>query len=147
MARNSLVLKIVLDFLALIIVAFPLLAFELWASPYERGYFADDPSLRLPYKTQTISVGLLAGLGFALMVVTIITVEISRYVRGKSGGARSLGFCEVPGWIWESYVAIGVFTFGAACQQLAVTIAKYVIGRFRPHFFDTSSEICARNIS
>ncbi|CAG4947884.1 unnamed protein product [Colias eurytheme] len=136
MARNNLVLKIVLDFIALVIVAFPLLALQLWASPYERGYFADDPSLRLPYKTQTVSEGLLAGLGFALLVVTIIIVEISRDVRGKSGGARSLGNCEIPAWVWESYVAIGVFTFGAACQQLTVNIAKYVIGRLRPHFFD-----------
>jgi PAP2 superfamily len=37
---------------------------------------------------------------------------------------------------------IGIFLFGAACSQLTTDIAKYTIGRLRPHFFD----ICRPNI-
>lgn len=33
---------------------------------------------------------------------------------------------------------IGVFLFGCACQQLTTDVAKYTIGRLRPHFFDVS---------
>jgi hypothetical protein len=48
----------------------------------------------------------------------------------------------VPLWVWESYKIIGIFLFGAACSQLTTDIAKYTIGRLRPHFFD----ICRPNI-
>ncbi|XP_050682692.1 putative phosphatidate phosphatase [Leptidea sinapis] len=136
MVKNNMILKMFLDLIALIIISFPLLAIKLWASPYERGFFYDDSSLALPYKDQTISEALLAGLGFALMVATILIVEIIRGVKGKSVRDKYLCGSEIPGWVWESYTAIGVFTFGAACQQLIVTVAKYVIGRLRPHFYD-----------
>lgn len=41
----------------------------------------------------------------------------------------------VPNWMWESYRHIGVFGFGAACSQLTTDVAKYTIGRLRPHFY------------
>lgn len=52
-------------------VAFPLLAILLWGEPYERGYFEDDETIRLPFKQESISEGLLAGLGFGVIVVTV----------------------------------------------------------------------------
>lgn len=35
----------------------------------------------------------------------------------------------------NAYRQIGIFAFGAAAQQLTTDIAKYTIGRLRPHFF------------
>lgn len=46
---------------------------------------------------------------------------------------------DVPTWITNAYRQIGVFAFGAAVQQLTTDIAKYSIGRFRPHFINVSS--------
>ena len=43
---------------------------------------------------------------------------------------------KIPNWIWECYRHIGIFGFGAGCSQLTTDIAKYTIGRLRPHFFD-----------
>ncbi|XP_014364634.2 putative phosphatidate phosphatase [Papilio machaon] len=136
MAVDKLIWKIALDFFVLLCVAFPLLGLLLWAEPYHRGYFADDDSLRLPYKQQQISEGLLAGLGFAFIIVTVVVTEFVRDKRGNSVGEKFVNGWLVPGWAWESYVTVGVYTFGAACQQLTVNAAKYVIGRLRPHFFD-----------
>lgn len=65
-------------------------------------------------------------------------MELVRDKRGKGIGDKFVSGTLFPGWVWESYCAIGVFTFGAACQQLTVNSAKYVIGRLRPHFFDVS---------
>lgn len=141
MAVDKMIWKIVLDFLVLVCVSFPLLGLLLWAEPYHRGYFVDDLSLRLPFKEQTISEGLLAGIGFALIVVTVILSEIVRDRRGKGIGEKFLSGSLVPGWVWESYTTIGIFTFGAACQQLTSNSAKYVIGRLRPHFFDVCQPI------
>ncbi|XP_068620422.1 putative phosphatidate phosphatase [Battus philenor] len=136
MAVDKLIWKIALDFLVLACVAFPLLGLLLWAEPYQRGYFESDESLRLPYKKQQISEGLLAGLGFAFIIVTVALSELVRDKQGRGIGEKFLSGSLVPGWVWESYVTVGVYTFGAACQQLTVNAAKYVIGRLRPHFFD-----------
>ncbi|XP_034835037.1 putative phosphatidate phosphatase [Maniola hyperantus] len=136
MAFDKLMLKIILDLFVLACVSVPLLVLQLVAEPYHRGYFENDLSLMLPYKQQQISEGLLAGVGFALNVFTIIIVELVRDKQGKGVGDKFLFGNLVAGWLWESYTSIGVFTFGAACQQLTVNSAKYVIGRLRPHFFD-----------
>jgi phosphatidate phosphatase len=45
----------------------------------------------------------------------------------------------VPIWIQNAYKYIGIFGFGAACSQLLTDIAKYQIGRLRPHFFSVSN--------
>ncbi|XP_063830832.1 putative phosphatidate phosphatase [Ostrinia nubilalis] len=136
MAVDRLIWKIVLDFVTLLLVGFPLLAILLWGKPYERGYFEFDMSIRLPFKQESISEGLLAGVGFGLIVVAIIITEVIRDKRGSGIGEKFINGALVPGWVWESYVTIGVFTFGAACQQLVSNTSKYVIGRLRPHFYD-----------
>lgn len=50
--------------------------------------------------------------------------------------ARTFMGRAIPSWVWNSYKVIGVFGFGAACSQLTTDIAKYTIGRMRPHFID-----------
>ena len=52
-------------------MAVPILIIHLFAEPFHRGYFPDDESLKLPYKEQTISEALLAGIGFALNIATV----------------------------------------------------------------------------
>lgn len=52
-------------------VGFPLLALLIWAEPYHRGFFENDLSIKLPFKPQSISEGLLAGVGFALIIGTV----------------------------------------------------------------------------
>lgn len=133
---DRIIWKIVLDFLILALAGFPLLALLLWGEPYQRGYFENDMSIRLPFKEQTISEGLLAGLGFGLIICTVIITEVVRDHQGKGIGEKFLSGKLIPGWIWESYSTIGIFTFGAGCQQLTSNLAKYVIGRLRPHFYD-----------
>lgn len=56
----------------------------------------------------------------------------------NSDSRRKIRFMSArfPSWTWECYKHIGVFGFGAACSQLTTDIAKYTIGRLRPHFFD-----------
>lgn len=141
MAADRLLCKILLDFVILACVGFPLLALFLWVEPYERGYFEDDMSIRLPYKEEHISVSMLAGGGFALLIVTILVVEITRHNQGKGIGEKFIGGSLIPGWLWESYVTTGIFVFGAACQQLTSDLAKPVIGRLRPHFYDVCGPI------
>ncbi|CAF4914878.1 unnamed protein product [Pieris macdunnoughi] len=57
----------------------------------------------------------------------------------KGGRSRVILGTEIPAWVWEAYRVIGVFLFGCACQQLTTDVAKYTIGRLRPHFFEQKS--------
>lgn len=50
---------------------------------------------------------------------------------------------SIPSWLLNSYKVIGVFGFGAASSQLTTDIAKYTIGRLRPHFIS----VCVPNIN
>lgn len=50
---------------------------------------------------------------------------------------------SVPTWITNAYRQIGVFAFGAALNTLTTDIAKYSIGRLRPHFFSVSFKVFA----
>lgn len=41
---------------------------------------------------------------------------------------------ELPAWLMQAYKKIGIFVFGGAVSQLTTDIAKYSVGRLRPHF-------------
>ncbi|KAM3956717.1 putative phosphatidate phosphatase [Aphomia sociella] len=135
MAVDKLIWNIVCDVCTLLVVAFPLLLLMVLAEPYRRGYFINDESIRLPLKEETISEGALAGSGFAVVIVCILAIEVYRDKQGKGAGEKYLSGRLLPGWVWESYRSIGVYTFGAACQQLSANMAKYMLGRLRPHFY------------
>ncbi|XP_041985000.1 putative phosphatidate phosphatase [Aricia agestis] len=119
----------------LFLVGFLILVFYLWGAPYERGFFCDDESLKHPYKDSTVTNIMLYIVGLGLPVVTMCLTEWIR-LRDYKGRSRVILGKEIPPWVWEVYRAVGVFLFGCACQQLTTDIAKYTVGRLRPHFFD-----------
>lgn len=47
----------------------------------------------------------------------------------------------VPIWIQNVYKYVGLLFFGAACSQLTTDIAKYSIGRLRPHFISVCQPV------
>ncbi|KAL4703098.1 hypothetical protein ACJJTC_018135 [Scirpophaga incertulas] len=136
MAVDKVIWKIVLDFVVLACLAISLLALVLWAEPYQRGYFINDESIRLPFKEQTVSEVVLGVLGFAIMIATTVAVEVMRDKQGKGIGDKFICGTTVPGWLRESYATVGAFTFGAVSQQFICNLGKYVVGRLRPNFYD-----------
>ncbi|KOB63453.1 putative phosphatidate phosphatase, partial [Operophtera brumata] len=51
-------------------LGFLILVFYLWGSPYERGFFCDDESLKHPYKDSTVTNVMLYIVGLGLPVFT-----------------------------------------------------------------------------
>lgn len=128
--------KIFLDFAILFCVGFPILVFNLWGVPYNRGFFCDDESLKHPFKESTVTSTMLYIVGLGLPTISMCLTEWIRLRDHVSSYSRKVFGREIPPWVWEAYQVIGVFLFGCACQQLTTDIAKYAIGRLRPHFFD-----------
>ncbi|XP_067629596.1 putative phosphatidate phosphatase isoform X1 [Eurosta solidaginis] len=141
--------RVAFDIFILACVGLPILGFYLWGSAYQRGFFCDDESLKHPFKESTIRNWMLYIIGLVLPIGVILAVEIVRSEHSKPSTDdienRHLIFMdyEVPSWLIECYKKIGIFGFGAAICQLTTDIAKYSIGRLRPHFFAVCQPIMA----
>ncbi|MEQ2246834.1 Phospholipid phosphatase 3 [Ilyodon furcidens] len=100
--------------------------------PYQRGFFCNDESIRLPYKNSIVSTTVLTTVGVTVPVVSIIIGESYRIYFLNEG---SKSFVGNP-YIAALYKQIGVFIFGCAISQSFTDIAKVSVGRMRPHFID-----------
>ncbi|XP_023171536.2 putative phosphatidate phosphatase isoform X2 [Drosophila hydei] len=131
--------RVGLDILILLCVGLPILWFFLFGDPYKRGFFCDDESLKHPFKESTVRNWMLYIIGLVIPVGVMLIVELQRSRNANASGtgsARRYIFMsyEIPDWLVECYKKMGVFAFGAAASQLTTDIAKYSIGRLRPHF-------------
>ncbi|KFO72425.1 Lipid phosphate phosphohydrolase 1, partial [Cuculus canorus] len=98
--------------------------------PFQRGVFCSDESIRYPYKEDTISYKLLAGIIIPFCIIVIILGETLSVFYNN---LHSNSFVR-NNYIATIYKAIGTFIFGATASQSLTDIAKYSIGRLRPHF-------------
>ncbi|XP_053557256.1 phospholipid phosphatase 1 isoform X2 [Bombina bombina] len=130
---------VVLDIVCLVLAGLPFAILNLKHSPFKRGFFCNDDSIRYPYKEDTISYGLLAGIMIPFCVIVIILGEAISVFYNR---LHSNAFVSNQ-YVSTIYKAIGTFIFGAAVSQSLTDIAKYTIGRLRPHFID----VCKPNWS
>lgn len=129
--------KVVIDIVLLGCVGIPILMFFLFGVPYERGFNCNDESLMYPFKESTVTHDVLYSVGFGVPIISIIVTEFIRWRLGMEVDRDLKLFGRtIPIWVQHCYKYIGVFLFGAACSQMTTDIAKYTIGRLRPHFFD-----------
>ncbi|XP_076041471.1 phospholipid phosphatase 1-like isoform X2 [Oratosquilla oratoria] len=141
--ESKYIVRIAVDLIILVVVAFPILLFFLLGKPFERGLHCDDESLMYPYKDSTISSLVLYVVGTFLPVVAMGIVELTRVQRENIGKRIIMCKREVHPWFWAMHTTIGPFLFACACSQLLTDIAKYSVGRLRPHFWD----ICKPDMS
>ncbi|XP_019744968.1 phospholipid phosphatase 1-like isoform X2 [Hippocampus comes] len=118
-----------LDITCLILVGLPFFILTPQHNPFKRGFFCDDESIRYPLKEDTISYQLLGGVMIPFTLSAIICGEcLSVYlshIKKKTLG-RMYAACV--------YKAVGCYLFGAAASQSLTDVAKYSVGRLRPHF-------------
>ncbi|KAH8401861.1 hypothetical protein KR009_008271 [Drosophila setifemur] len=138
--------RILVDLCLLSCVGLPMLGFSLWGEPFKRGFFCNDSSLKHPYKESTMRSWILYLVCGALPASVMLVVEFFRAQdkrlnspfqsqKHKTGSGYHLCHLELPNWLLECYRKIGIFVFGLGVEQLTTNIAKYAIGRLRPHFF------------
>ncbi|KAG5679161.1 hypothetical protein PVAND_008751 [Polypedilum vanderplanki] len=134
--------KIAIDVILLGSVGFPVLAYFLFGVPYERGFFCDDQSLMYPFHDSTVTSAMLYSFGFGIPTICILIIEYLRW-RLNMEPERELKLFgrSIPVWVINAYRFIGILLFGAACSQLITDIAKYTIGRLRPHFLSVCQPI------
>ncbi|KAM6468894.1 phospholipid phosphatase 1 isoform 2-T2 [Liasis olivaceus] len=123
---------VALDVVCVVLAALPFAILTARGDPFKQGLFCNDESIRYPYKDDTISYQLLAGIIIPLDVIVIIIGEaLSVY----HNCLHSNSFVR-NNYVAAIYKALGTFLFGAAVSQSLTDIAKYSIGRLRPHFLN-----------
>lgn len=134
--------KIVIDLVLLGSVGLPVLCYFLFGVPYERGFHCDDESLMYPFKESTVTHEVLYSVGFGVPIICIVVIEFLRWKWGMETEKELKMFGRpIPVWIQHCYKFIGILLFGAACSQLTTDIAKYTIGRLRPHFISVCQPV------
>uniref|UniRef100_A0A0N5B3L4 AcidPPc domain-containing protein n=1 Tax=Strongyloides papillosus TaxID=174720 RepID=A0A0N5B3L4_STREA len=147
MEGNILISRILCDFLILLFCALPLIFIHLFAQPFQRGFYCDDESIRYPYKSDTVTIPAIAVIGILIPTFIIILTEIFRYIAWEKKCQhlfKSYRYRDrnVHRFIVRLYTFLGFFILGLIFNQLMNSIAKYTIGRQRPHFM----EVCKPNI-
>ncbi|XP_051963822.1 phospholipid phosphatase 1 [Xyrauchen texanus] len=118
---------ICLDVICLLLAGLPFAVLNIQHKPFKRGFFCSDDTIKYPFKEDTISYQLLMGIIIPFTLIVIILGEcLPIYLRSRSSFSYE--------YIGRVYKVIGSFVFGAALSQSLTDIAKYSIGRLRPHF-------------
>ncbi|KAJ8262772.1 hypothetical protein COCON_G00152290 [Conger conger] len=131
------ILMVLLDIICLTLVGLPFAILSSQHMPFIRGFYCDDDSIKYPRKEDTISYQLLGGVMIPFVVLSLIigeclSVHLKR-IKSKS--------CIKNDYVAYLYKTIGTFLFGAAMNQSLTDIAKYSIGRLRPHFLDACKPV------
>ncbi|XP_074851669.1 phospholipid phosphatase 1 isoform X2 [Carettochelys insculpta] len=119
-----------LDVVCVVLVGLPFAILNVRHIPFQRGVFCNDESIQYPIKDDTISYELLAGIIVPFNIIIMIVGEALSVYYNR---LHSNSFVR-NNYIATIYKAIGTFIFGAAASQSLTDIAKYSIGRLRPHF-------------
>ncbi|XP_051039030.1 phospholipid phosphatase 1 isoform X2 [Phodopus roborovskii] len=121
---------VALDVLCVLLAGLPFAILTSRHTPFQRGVFCNDESIKYPYREDTIPYALLGGIIIPFSIIVMIAGEsLSVYF----STLQSNSFVGNH-YIATIYKAIGTFLFGAAASQSLTDIAKYSIGRLRPHF-------------
>ena len=134
----------VCDLLLVFLVFLPWIILQT-RQPYRRGFFCGDTSLAYPFRESTVPSSLYVGLSIALPILAIIIMENLSYqtVEKKKNNQMNentekvyqIGKHKIPPVVIWCYCNTLYFLLGAAINQTVTNIAKYSLGRLRPHFF------------
>ncbi|KAK2086753.1 Phospholipid phosphatase 2 [Saguinus oedipus] len=125
----------------------PFAVLSLVNTPYKRGFYCGDDSIRYPYRPDTITHGLMAGV--TITATVILGPRADRdprwslrlpHTQVSAGEAylvhtdRLYSRSHFNNYVAAVYKVLGTFLFGAAVSQSLTDLAKYTIGRLRPNF-------------
>ena len=150
---------VVIEVIGLLIISYPLIHIYLFTGgkwPKKRGFFCDDESLKHPIVEETISTGACFIIWAAISIVVVVSVEVLHFLvfHPNAQEANRENMFKVPFVVLELFRIVGFFVIGAVINLLIIEIAKFSIGRLRPHFltilvkcniFEVNDANCAIN--
>merc|ERR1719369_2219806 len=125
-----------LEIVGLLILISPMAYIYVFSShydPYHRGFFCDDQNLKHPYLEQTVPIVQCVVIWATASTILIVIVE-TLHERAQVDRGKPIHQSRTPWIAVELYRHFGYFTLGALTTLLFTELAKYSIGRLRPHF-------------
>jgi len=142
--------KTALELLGMLLILIPIgyiYIFTGHIEPYNRGFYCDDKTIKHPYKEETVTLLQAVIIWSSLSIFFLLLVETLRSSAENAGGNRRSspipGKASVPWVAAELYRQFGYLLLGGVGCLLFSEIAKYTIGRLRPHFLT----LCQPNMS
>uniref|UniRef100_A0A0R3S2S8 AcidPPc domain-containing protein n=1 Tax=Elaeophora elaphi TaxID=1147741 RepID=A0A0R3S2S8_9BILA len=107
---------------------------NLYLEPYRRGFYCNDPTIQLPYKSSTISTPMLFVAVFFLPLIGIVITEICRSQYGKELYSwRGFNFDQI---LVNSVKYYAYQSLGIVLALLINIPTKFFVGELRPIFLD-----------
>ncbi|CAH8657570.1 unnamed protein product [Schistosoma rodhaini] len=100
-------------------------------SPYKRGYFIQDESIKKPFRPNTISSTVLYVVSSLLILITIVVGEV---IVGVKSLRRT--YHNIPVILYPVYDSLIVACFGYFATIGLTDVGKVSFGRLRPNFLD-----------
>ncbi|KAL4236591.1 hypothetical protein ACF0H5_004976 [Mactra antiquata] len=101
-------------------------------TPYEQGFYCDDPKLSFPYKPDSVSNEKLLCGGFGISLAVILLVEVLNGIEHT----YSRRPCITMKSMIQCLAGYAVFLVGFIMQLIVVLVLKTQTGSLRPNFFD-----------
>ncbi|XP_067254801.1 phospholipid phosphatase 2b [Chanodichthys erythropterus] len=130
-------LFVLVDVLCVVVASLPFVIMNIASQPYQRGIFCQDESIGYPVRTDTITHVTLAAVTITCTIIIISSGE-AYLVYSKKIHSNS----TFNQYVSAIYKVLGAFLFGGAVSQSLTDLAKYTIGRPRPHFL----AVCAPKV-
>ena len=139
---------VAIELIGLLIISYPLIHIYLFTGgkwPNKRGFFCDDESLKHPLlEEDTISTGACFIIWAIISIVVVVSVEVLHFLvfQPDLQRANQDNMFKVPFVVLELFRLVGFFVIGTVTNLLITEIAKFSIGRLRPHFLTILVDKC-----
>ena len=140
--------RIIIESIALLIISYPLIHIYVFMSgkkqPFHRGFFCDDENLKHPIliENQTLPMINCGVIWACIGIIIIVTLEIFLFMVYKSKIDNEESLCKIPPFTLELFRILWFFVLGAIFTLLVTEVAKFSIGRLRPHWITLLIKEC-----
>ncbi|RXG52803.1 Phospholipid phosphatase 2 [Armadillidium vulgare] len=139
--NEKLLISICTDVVLLLIVLAPVLILYIVGSPFQRGFFCNDVTIRYPY-IPSVLPGVIVVVLF--IIAPIFMVLLIEYLHVRKYSASLYRKEKMKKWLLSFFKFLKVFLFGLGLSMMTVVICKFTLGRLRPHFIDVCNPDCLR---
>jgi len=141
--KHGLICNTVLPIAALgILLSFPAYEYVIKGGknePYHRGFFCNDDNIKYPMVEEQVPLVMAVGIWFTVTLIVLIFVESICFwafppLENQKKSVSEALCCKIPMILLELYRLCGFWGIGSLFTLNITEIAKFEIGRLRPHF-------------
>lgn len=138
-------IKILFDVLVFSLTGVIWTMVDMYIPRNKTGFSCDDYSITLPYKESTVKTNTQMLISTLVPILIICGTEIVKRFyasyKFKNKIFYKINFfgnklIDMPDIIGSLYINLGSYFFGFLLTSLIINIAKYTVGRLRPHFLN-----------